>query len=660
MNGEQAKTIVEIATPLIIGYLDGYVKPIISEKISSKRKENYNANFLAPYYARSIEKFYFMRTIALGDSSHSLDDLYVPLSLVPFSRNMPSYTIEGFPIEMINDQKRLLIRDTAGMGKSTLTKYIFLKCLAAKNHIPIYIELRRVRENESLFDFIKRDMADSETPLTTLQLNDIYRSGKMLIILDGYDEISSSIKMRITEEINELVAKYKTAKFIITSRDDSALPSFGGFKAYKVEKLSYEDACLLLHKYGQASDKNIHEQIIEQIERLRDANFITLLENPLMVSLLFRAYDYKNKIPISKSAFYAQVYDALFEGHDLSKDGFERERKTKLDKFAFEDILKHISLVSLKNGPNYDEESLRQIVAECIKKEVHLNFTVSDFLKDVTWSIPLMIEDGNEIRWGHKSFQEYFASRQICNLDKINREKIIESMFNGRNSLNYANVIEMCLSQDRALVLRTIILPYIEGLYANYLTSKQIYPWLTGNDLILRSAATYNSAYKFQTSNNSSRERNSLAEVSAILAAASGHNNHSRTNVVTIGLSNQMGKTRHTVQCWYKVDQRNWIAEVIERNEIFKGIDNFIGRWSHRGVRLDDGARLDVVIPAQSTTDAEMDSTHTKDINSLINLLYNHFGAGRYHFINPEACPEIIAAIKISLSDSETDDLDFS
>lgn len=51
------------------------------------------------------------------------------------------------------------------------------------------------------------------------------------------------------------------------------------------------------------------------------------LKNPLLVSLLFAAFDFKQTIPLKKHIFYRQVFDAYFDSHDLSKgDSYVHEK----------------------------------------------------------------------------------------------------------------------------------------------------------------------------------------------------------------------------------------------------------------------------------------------------------------------------------------------
>ena len=65
------------------------------------------------------------------------------------------------------------------------------------------------------------------------------------------------------------------------------------------------------------------------------------LANPLLVSLLFKAFEYKQQVPFKKHVFYRQVYDALYHHHDLTKEpGFERKKHSGLDLEDFHRVLR--------------------------------------------------------------------------------------------------------------------------------------------------------------------------------------------------------------------------------------------------------------------------------------------------------------------------------
>jgi len=152
---------------------------------------------------------------------------------------------------------------------------------------------------------------------------------------DGFDEISITERSKVTSDIQTFVSKAKNNKFIITSRPEDALSSFGGFQKFQIMPLKLDEAFELIKKYDPTN--KISDLLIKKIEDddiIR--NIEEYLKTPLLVSLLYTAFEYKQSIPFKKHIFYRQVFDALFESHDLSKgDSFERDKFTKLGSDEF-------------------------------------------------------------------------------------------------------------------------------------------------------------------------------------------------------------------------------------------------------------------------------------------------------------------------------------
>ena len=67
--------------------------------------------------------------------------------------------IEHYPINLVESYSKILIADTAGMGKSTLTKYLFLDIVENGYGIPIYIEMRRLKKDRPILLEIQEQLS---------------------------------------------------------------------------------------------------------------------------------------------------------------------------------------------------------------------------------------------------------------------------------------------------------------------------------------------------------------------------------------------------------------------------------------------------------------------------------------------------------------------
>ena len=89
-----------------------------------------------------------------------------------------------------------------------------------------------------------------------------------------------------------------------------------------------------------------------------------LMVNPMLVSLLYKAYSYHPKVPFKKQIFYRQVFDALFDMHDSTKGGaFVRKKHCNLDIDEFHLVMRDLGFTTAKLGKiEYEKDAISDII----------------------------------------------------------------------------------------------------------------------------------------------------------------------------------------------------------------------------------------------------------------------------------------------------------
>ena len=474
--------IASCATTFAKALVEKLVLPKIV-KFADKIKHLYDVNMIPKgehfeeYISRSYKKYSIINTLVFKNEQRLLKDLYVPLTIRSDTQNKDQFfeqKIESYPVELIKRFNRILITDTAGMGKSTLSKYLFLDAIEQGYGIPIFIEMRRLSREMPILDAIYNQINGLGKPFDSQLLLEFIQTGGFIFIFDGYDEISLSERAFVTANVQEFVSKANMNSFILTSRPENALASFGDFKCFKIKPLDREEAYELIQKYdrnGEVSNRLVNELNSGQYPSINE-----FLSNPLLVSLLYAAYDYKQTIPLKKSIFYRQVYDAYFDFHDLSKgDSFIHEKKSKLDIDEFGCVLRYIAFDCLKKHRiEFDKETILKVITEARDNCPIIDFSPSDFLSDLLSAVPLFCKDGQYFKWVHKSLQEYFAASFIYYDAKDNQGTILDTLFNSENIDQYINLLDIYYDIDNWGFREHIELPLIEA-YINYY-SAAIFP----------------------------------------------------------------------------------------------------------------------------------------------------------------------------------------
>ncbi len=151
--------LMEAVKPVISTLVKNVITPQI-QKFADKVHIAYN-ELLIPrgehfeeYFYRTFKKYSIMNTLVFKNEQRLLKDLYIPLTLVrddyPKKKDKEQTKVDKYPADLIRNYNKILITDTAGMGKSTLTKRLFLDVIENGYGIPIYIEMRRLKKDRPI------------------------------------------------------------------------------------------------------------------------------------------------------------------------------------------------------------------------------------------------------------------------------------------------------------------------------------------------------------------------------------------------------------------------------------------------------------------------------------------------------------------------------
>jgi len=467
-NIEIAKSIATIAAPLTKAVIDQWLVPkIVSLKAQWSRKNEIEDHFFdnkfSDYLIERYKSYSVLNILAFRNQQRLLKDIYLPLtvSMEADPKHETEYYIEEYNKDFISSYGNILIVDTAGMGKSTISKKLFLSSMENNSGIPVFIELRRLTKNRSLLEEIHKELNLINEHINKELVLDLIRKGDFIFFLDGYDEVSSEDKTAVTEDIQRFVNNASENIFILTSRPDDSLVSFGNFQAFSINPLKEDEVYELLSKYDENGE--LSKSLISKLKDHYYHNLSEFLTNPLLVSLLFTAYEYKHTVPLKKHIFYRQVYDALYEAHDLSKgDYYHRDKFSKLAIDDFHTVLRYVSFFCLKRDKiEFNKDEILTIIEAAKEKCEIIDFKKSDFLKDLITTVPLFVKEGLYYKWAHKSLYEYFVAQFIYQDTGDNRSQLLNSLA----KTQYINIIDIYSNIDYKSFRKDVVLKVISNFF---------------------------------------------------------------------------------------------------------------------------------------------------------------------------------------------------
>lgn len=441
------------------------IKPIIDGfKALNNEWDNFFEIGLSDYLHSQTDKYYFTNTFLHRSEKVRFKDIYYPIKA-----NYKKLTTDFNNLEdVFSEYNNITIVGSAGSGKTTLIKHIFLQTIYNQKRIPILIELRNLNDYKGDFEtLITEKILKSKIKPSDTIFKRTLESGKFFFLLDGYDEIFSDKKQEINRQIEQFVDSYSNNNFLITTRPGSGIESFPRFYDFKVCGLDDEDVIGFISKIVEEGERK--ERIKQIVLDPKNKNYYEFLRNPLLLSMFIMAFENHPEIPKRKSAFYRNVFDTLYSRHDgITKNSFPREKLTKLQRDDFEEILSIFSYLTLIEGQySFTNEYLTDVLDK-VKKSTDYAYVIEDLIYDLRTSISILILDGFEYFFPHRSMQEYFTAVFINDLPTDKKHKAYKNLSSvlEESSADYSfNFWSLCYELDETVFISNFLIPQLKKIY---------------------------------------------------------------------------------------------------------------------------------------------------------------------------------------------------
>ncbi len=458
--------IIAAAIPSLITIaINRFPKNLLNGKISKSINisEEFRTN-CDEYLNRLSTTCMNISTLALRNQQVTLPQLYYPMSISQTNyqkgKGESTLRIEDVPNQITEKGACTLISDYAGMGKSTLLKWICIKLILSGTHVPVFYELRRLGKRQKLVSEIKKIILCGRHSIDDATFIEILQSGNFVVMFDGFDEIPNANRNNAVSQVKEFIKLCSKNAFILTSRPEDGLSSFSEFLEYRINPLEYNESIEVLLKYATINNNKDISSLIHML-KTKHEQINEFLHNPFMVSLLFLTYVYHFNIPSSKACFYDEVYNALYKYHDLSKDYYEREKKSKLGIDTFRKLVSELAYSSMKaNVVEYSGHKLYDQLEHIVSSGSAFTCSAEEFIHDLLHSVPLMVKDGLFTRWAHKSFLDFFSATYICR--SVQRDEIIKRLVDSNKGI-YNNVLSFIGDMEHSAFQSGLIVPVLNS-----------------------------------------------------------------------------------------------------------------------------------------------------------------------------------------------------
>jgi len=400
---------------------------ILSKKWISEYKKGRNIveqllsiDIQSDYIVKHISRAMKMRTIHSSENDVMLNSIYHPLTINKENKNIK--VGDNF---LLSDDNITNIIGFAGQGKSTILRKILLESIKNGHKIPFFMELRKIEslgiENSLLSILDELGIKTNKDSLASL-----LSSGNIVLLLDGFDEISSRMRNDILNEIISLNRRHGV-QIITTSRDGTEICAEPSIINYTVNKIKRSDITSILKKLSESQE--VEEDTLKQIFSMLKGNnsLVETMNCPLLVTLFYICYPHLDSIPDSATEFYSKLFTTLYFRHDKVKN-YKRERRSSTPPPEAFNVFCALCFRSIyDNKQDFTELSLfdytKQSLLICGINDSKPEDIAYDFV-DITC---LIQKDGyDRYVFLHKSIQEYHAAEYVKSLS-LEKKKLFMS-----------------------------------------------------------------------------------------------------------------------------------------------------------------------------------------------------------------------------------------
>ncbi len=382
---------------------------------------DYLQNDFSEYLMSEYEKIRYSKNIINRTKPIDFYKSYIPLSIQ--HQNFRTRIQE--PEEILGEFKNLIITGPAGIGKTTLLKHLFIKCLESNFKIPILISLRNynVSSHNSLEEFIGNQIDPSVAGGKDKWYN-IFKKGKFVFLLDGFEEVNLNLKQKIVLELENFVSRNSDSNFIITSRSGTDIEYLLQFYHFEVQPLNEIDIKNFIAKFSVNNEMS--NSLYSNIYSQEDSHIFQLLRNPLFLSIYILQFESNPHVPSKMSSFYRSIFDYLYSQHDsISKIGFIREKLSGLSKDDIEEVLKIFAFLTLSQGKlGFSKDEALNYFNTIKSRRKNLDFENEKLLYDFVVSLCIFQEEGLIYSFIHFSLVEYFTVLFIRDSNDENKKKL--------------------------------------------------------------------------------------------------------------------------------------------------------------------------------------------------------------------------------------------
>ncbi|MEM8569126.1 MAG: NACHT domain-containing protein [Bacteroidota bacterium] len=433
LMGLIARTLGEMGNKDIDSPFKQLIYNATKEYINKYRRRHGQLNILGMSQPVLLDEIYTSVLILDTKSLEGYESIETLEEIYRTQQDFRRQDLERRPgINVANKEQFLTVLGAPGSGKSTFLRRIGLEALKGNtsnyehHKIPVLIELKRFDSTEIRVEKqIHEEFRTCGFPNPESFAKHALRKGKLLILLDGLDEVPNRNLTYVIREIEDFVSHYDNNRFVVSCRTAAYNNFLKSFRSISIADFDDNQIEQFIFNWFQSKlDQESHtaQKCFTLLFHPENSAAKELAQTPLLLTFLCLVYGRSQSFPNNRSTLYGKALNILLEEW-ISENRIERDPIYKgLYADLEKELLAKIAYDNFKDGQLFfHKNSIKRQVSDFLADTLDVSKQLNSdaVLRAIEVQQGILVKRAEDIySFSHLTLQEYLVAFYISQSDR--------------------------------------------------------------------------------------------------------------------------------------------------------------------------------------------------------------------------------------------------
>ncbi|KAM3100950.1 NACHT domain-containing protein [Phormidesmis sp. 146-12] len=326
-------------------------------------------------------------------------------------------------LKVANEKQYLMVLGGPGAGKSTFLRRMGLEALKGRKGtyqhdcIPVFIDLKEFNTGEiDIEKTIAREFGICGFPSPEESTQKLLQQGKLLVLLDGLDEVATGRMNEAISQIQNFVDLHNQNRYITSCRVAAYRHNFRLFTDVAMADFDDQQIKQFIDNWFR-QDPDIAKDCWQKLNSDEHTAAKELTQTPLLLTLVCLLYQRSRKFPTNRSTLYERALRVLLEEWAAEKGIPQDDLYKGLDTKRKEMMLAEIAHDAFQQNRLFSTRreivnQIEQLLKEMLPDEKRIDG--SAVLRSIEVQHGVLVERADGIySFSHLTLQEFLTAQYI-------------------------------------------------------------------------------------------------------------------------------------------------------------------------------------------------------------------------------------------------------